>query len=365
MKFGYWLPVFGGWLRNVDDESMEASWDYAKRLARRSEEIGFDLTLIAELNLNDIKGIDAPSLDAWSTAAALAAVTSTLELMVAVRPTFHSPALLAKQAANIDRISGGRLSLNVVSSWWEQEARQYGVAFDQHDERYARTAEWLTVLDGLWKSPRFSHKGRFYDIQDAALEPKPVRWPRPTIYAGGESEAAKNLISAQCDAYVMHGDPPSRIAAKIDDLRSRRERTGLAPMTFGVAGYTIVRDQPEEAERELARLTDVRQSAAGYANYQQWISHTQLEQRVSLEDYSVSNRGLRSGLIGTPQQVLDRVVEFDEAGVDLLLLQCSPQMEEMERFARQVIAPYRERQMRSDAVSSSRTSSSVVGLKSS
>src|SRR5262245_38354149 len=132
MRYGYWLPVFGGWLRNVEDEGMEASWEYNKRLAQRSEEIGYDLTLIAELNLNDIKGVDAPSLDAWSTAAALAAVTKRLELMVAVRPTFHNPALLAKQAVNIDRIGGGgRLSLNVVSSWWSEEARKYGVQFDQ------------------------------------------------------------------------------------------------------------------------------------------------------------------------------------------------------------------------------------------
>src|SRR3954465_6005296 len=130
MRYGYWLPVFGGWLRNVEDEGMEASWDYVSRLARRSEQIGYDLTLIAELNLNDIKGVDAPSLDAWSTAAALAAVTEKLELMVAVRPTFPHPALLAKQAANIDRISGGRLSLNVVSSWWQSEAKMYGVPFD-------------------------------------------------------------------------------------------------------------------------------------------------------------------------------------------------------------------------------------------
>src|SRR5277367_5325761 len=118
MRFGYWMPVFGGWLRNVADENMEATWPYIKKLAQRSEEIGFDVTLLAELHLNDIKGPEAPSLDAWSTAAALAAVTSRLELMVAVRPTFHNPALLAKQAANIDQIANGRLTLNVVSSWW-------------------------------------------------------------------------------------------------------------------------------------------------------------------------------------------------------------------------------------------------------
>ena len=183
MRFGYWLPVFGGWLRNVADEQMAPTWDYVKTLAQRSEEWGYDLTLIAELNLNDIKGVDAPSLDAWSTAASLAAVTSSLELMVAVRPTFHEPALLAKQAANIDHISGGRLSLNVVSSWWAEEARQYGVQFDQHDERYARTAEWLSVVDGLWQQKQFSHEGKYYRIQDAVLEPKPVSRPRPTMYS--------------------------------------------------------------------------------------------------------------------------------------------------------------------------------------
>jgi FMNH2-dependent dimethyl sulfone monooxygenase len=153
MRFGYWLPVFGGWLRNIDDEGMEPTWDYVRRLARRSEKIGFDLTLIAELNLNDIKGMEAPSLDAWSTAAALAAVTDSLEIMVAVRPTFHAPALLAKQAANIDHISRGRLSINVVSSWWATEARKYGVAFDRHDDRYARTSEWLDVVNGMDLGP--------------------------------------------------------------------------------------------------------------------------------------------------------------------------------------------------------------------
>lgn len=106
MRFGYWLPVFGGWLRNVPDEGMEATWEYVSRLAVRSEELGYDATLIAELNLNDIRGPEAPTLDAWSTVAALAAVTKRLELMTAVRPTFHPPALCAKQAATIDRVSG-------------------------------------------------------------------------------------------------------------------------------------------------------------------------------------------------------------------------------------------------------------------
>jgi FMNH2-dependent dimethyl sulfone monooxygenase len=319
---------------------MEASWSYVSRLAQRSEQIGYDLTLIAELNLNDIKGVDAPSLDAWSTAAALAAVTNTLELMVAVRPTFHQPALLAKQAANIDHIGGsGRLSLNVVSSWWADEARKYGVAFEQHDDRYARTREWLEIVERLWEEDHFSFVGKYYRVDDAVLQPKPQTRPRPTIYAGGESEAAKDLISRWCDAYVMHGNEPSRIREKIQDLSERRERHGLRPMKFGVAAYAIVRDDEAEAKRELERITNVKQFAAGYENYQQWLAGTKLDQHVSLEDYSVSNRGLRSGLVGTPEQVAERVAEFEDVGVDLLLLQCSPQLEEMERFAETVIRP--------------------------
>jgi FMNH2-dependent dimethyl sulfone monooxygenase len=330
------MPVFGGWLRNVEDENMEASWDYVKRLARRSEEIGFDLSLIAELNLNDIKGVDAPSLDAWSTAAALTAVTSTLELMVAVRPTFHNPALLAKQAANIERLGGGRLSLNVVSAWWASEARKFGVQFDEHDDRYARTSEWLEVVDRLWSEDHFTFEGKYYKVEDAVLQPKPKR--KPVIYAGGESERAKQVISTQCDAYVMHGDEPARIKEKILDMEERRDKLGLPSMQYGVAGYTIVRNTAEEAQKEVERISDVRQSAAGYGNYQDWLANTKLDQQVSLQDYSVSNRGLHSGLVGTPDQVAERVAEFEDAGVNLLLLQCSPQIEEMERFAEAVIS---------------------------
>jgi dimethylsulfone monooxygenase len=337
VRYGYWLPVFGGWLRNVEHENMQATWGYTKKLAERSEQLGFALTLIAELNLNDIKGVEAPSLDAWSTAAALAAVTEKLELMVAVRPTFHLPALLAKQAANIDHISGGRLSLNVVSSWWADEAKKYGVQFEQHDDRYARTSEWLDVLDGVWSQDHFSHSGKYYKVEDNVLQPKPVSKPRPTIYAGGESPAAKDLIAEKCDAYLMHGDPPERVAEKVADLRERRAKHNLASMKFGVAGYAVVRETEKEAQDEVRRITDVQQSAAGYANYQQWLAGTKLEQRVSLEDYSVSNRGLRSGLVGTPEQVAERVAAFENAGVDLLLLQFSPQLEEMEKFAEAVI----------------------------
>jgi FMNH2-dependent dimethyl sulfone monooxygenase len=319
---------------------MEASWDYVRRLTQRSEQTGWDLTLIAELNLNDIKGVEEPALDAWSTAAALAAVTSAIEIMVAVRPNFHHPALFAKQAANIDNISGGRLALNVVSSWWANEAKQYGLQFDEHDDRYARTREWLTVVDGLWSEKHFSFEGGRYHLAEAICEPKPMKKPRPTIYAGGESEAAKTMIATQCDAYVMHGDPVEAIRPKIEDMNERRDRVAGAQMQFGMAAYAIVRDSEAEAKRELERITALPpEPPKGFDNFDQWLSGTKLERELKLQEYSVSNRGLRPNLVGTPEQIRERIEEYEEAGLDLLLLQMSPQAEEMDRFAAQVIAP--------------------------
>ena len=341
MRFGYWMPVFGGWLRNDPDEGPAASWEAVRDLTLRSEETGWDLTLIAELFLNDIKGVKEPALDAWSTATALAAVTSSLELMVAVRPNFHHPALFAKQAANIDRISGGRLALNVVSSWWKEEAEQYGLAFDQHDDRYARTSEWLSVVDGLWSEKRFSFEGTRYRVKDAIVEPKPAR--RPTVYAGGESEAAKTLIARQCDAYVMHGDPVEAVAPKIADMARRRAEADGPPMQFGMAAFVIVRETEQEAQAELARVTAMPASPPpGFANFDQWLQGTELERTLKLQEYSVSNRGLRPNLIGTPEQIAERIRAYEAAGLDLLLLQMSPQAEEMDRFAREVMAPMRE-----------------------
>jgi len=338
MRFGYWMPVFGGWLRNVRDEGMSTDWSYVRALAVESEQAGFDLALIAELNLNDIKGHRAPSLDAWTLAPAVAAVTERLELMLAVRPNYHSPALTAKALSTLELIAPGRTSLNVVSSWWKDEAAQYGAPFDVHDARYDRTEEWLTVLNRLMVEDTVTHHGALYDLEGCVLEPKPA--VAPTVYMGGESPKAKDVISRHGTAYVMHGDAPDVIAGKVQDMEARRIAAGRPPFAYGVSGYVIVRDTEQEAADELARILDVQADPAAYASYQDFLAGSQLESQVSLEEYSVSNRGLRAGLVGTPEQVTARIREYEAAGVDLMLLQCSPQREEMARFGRDVIAGY-------------------------
>jgi FMNH2-dependent dimethyl sulfone monooxygenase len=338
MRFGYWMPIFGGWLRNVRDEDMSIAWPYIRDLVVDSERHGFELALIAELNLNDIKGHRAPALDCWTLAPAVAAVTGTLELMLAVRPNYHSPAQTAKALSTLDTIAPGRLSLNVVSSWWKDEAAQYGAPFDVHDARYARTEEWLDVLGRLLREETVVHHGGLYDFEGTVLEPKPSQVP--TVYMGGESPKAKDVIATYGDAYVMHGDSPEVIAGKVADLNARRAEAGRSPMRFGVSGYVICRDTEAQAQAELARILDVNASPEAYASYQDFIEGSHLESEVSLAEYSVSNRGLRAGLVGTPDQIIERIKAYEDAGVDLMLLQFSPQHEEMARFGRDVIARY-------------------------
>src|SRR5437764_13990227 len=132
----------------------------------------------------------------------------------------------------------------------------------------------------------------------------------------------------------MHGDPPDALASKIEDMRARRAKhPELPPLRFGVAAYSVVRNTEADVKKEIARITDVRASARGYASYQEFIKGSQLDTKVSLEDYSVSNRGLRTGLVGTPDQVVSRLRELERIVIDLVLIQCSPQREEMDRFA--------------------------------
>ncbi|MFT4306441.1 MAG: LLM class flavin-dependent oxidoreductase [Microbacterium sp.] len=335
MRFGYWTPIFGGWLRNVADEQTPASFAHLARIARAAERGGFDLTLVPELNLNDIKGPDGPALDAWTVSAALAAVTERLEIMAAVRPSYHPPALAAKQAATIQDISQGRFTLNVVSAWWAEEARQYGVSFADHDDRYAITREYVDVLRGLWTRTPFDYDGAHYSFAGTHLAPAPAVLPR--IYAGGESDAGRTAIAGFADAYLTHGGTPEELREKIGDMRARRERAGLPPFqAFGMAAYPIVRDTEEEARAELERITDVRTGAA-YHSYRDFVTKSQLDVEISLREYSVSNRGLRPELIGTPEQVAERILAYQEIGVDTLLLQFSPALGELERFAEQVV----------------------------
>ena len=203
MKYGYWTPVFGSWLRNTDDDSTKGEWSYIKDLAQNAERWGYELTLVPELYLNDIKGHKAPALDAWAIATGIASTTNSIEILAAIRPQYHQVATTAKQIATIAGMSGDRFSINMVSAWWEEEARQYGISFEGHDDRYALTHEYTDVLRGFWTGSPFSHSGKYFNFYNSYNEPKPKKMP--LVYAGGESEQGREAISRFADVYVMHG----------------------------------------------------------------------------------------------------------------------------------------------------------------
>ncbi|WP_179862187.1 LLM class flavin-dependent oxidoreductase [Longibacter salinarum] len=339
MDLGIWLPIFGGWLRNVEDEGMPPTFEYNKRVAQAADESGFSTILIAELNLNDIKGIRAPSLECWTTTSALAAVTDRIRLMSAIRPGFREPAVTAKMAANIDHISGGRFEINLVSAWWEEEMKMYVGDWLEHGDRYDRSREFVEILRGLWTEDTFSYDGDFYTIEDAILEPKPVQPRGVPIYAGGGSDEGRTMIANHCDHYLMHGGSPEKIGRDIEDMRQRRAEAGYNSddMQFGMAAYVICRDTEEEAQAELDRITTIDYESEGYDSYDDFVENSKLDSEIDLKDYSVSNRGLRPNLVGTPEQIVDRLQEYADVGLDLVLLQCSPMLEEVQRLGRDVI----------------------------
>lgn len=336
IDLGYWTPVYGGFLRNVTDEGrMAATWEYIREVSVKADRLGFHTTLVPELYLNDRKGIEAPSLEAWSLSAAILAVTERLRVMTAVRPGFHLPAVLAKTVSTLDQVAPGRVALNVVAAWWAEEARQFGGRFTTHDERYVQAEEFVSVLNGLWEHTPFSFEGSHYALDGTIVEPKPSS--HPVIFAGGESEAGRESIAGFADAYVMHGGTLDEVRANVTDMNARSERLHGRPVAeFGMPAYVIIRDTEGEARRELDRITTVDPDSPGYASFEEFQRNSKLSLELTRREYSVGTRGLRPDLVGTAEQVAERIHDYADAGITLLLIQASPLDEELDRIAEQL-----------------------------
>ncbi|GAB2711421.1 FMNH2-dependent dimethyl sulfone monooxygenase [Microbacterium marinum] len=336
IDLGYWTPVYGGFLRNVtDEEGMAATWQSIRDISVTADRLGFHTTLVPELYLNDRKGLEAPSLEAWSLSSAILAVTDQLRVMTAVRPGFHLPAVLAKTVSTLDSIAPGRIALNVVAAWWAEEAKQFGGRFTTHDARYVQAEEFVQVLRGLWERTPFDYDGDYYQLEGTIVEPKPSS--SPVIFAGGESEAGKESIARFSDAYVMHGGTLDEVRANVADINERSQRIhGRGIREIGMPAYVIVRDTEAEAQRELERVTTVDPNSPGYASFEEFQRNSKLSLELTKREYSVGTRGLRPNLVGTAEQVAERIHQYADAGITLLLIQSSPLKEELERIAEQV-----------------------------
>lgn len=332
MRLGFWVPVYGNWIVSKHPETQNASFDYTRKLTLLAEDLGFATVLLAEHTFNPFDAT-ADQLDAWTVAAGLSTITTHIELMPAVRAAFKHPVIVAKMAESIDQMSGGRAALNLVSGWWQQESDAMGLPTLPHEDRYLRSEEFLTVLKGLWTQQHFSFTGRFYQITDVTLAPAPVSQPHPTIYLGGESDEAQRLAAKFADVYLINGRPVAETRTLVDRVRALAAAKGR-DLQFGISAFVIGRETREAAHAEHERLYALRhEEAIPGVDPKVVMIRTYAYSR----GYVGSNGGTAAGLVGTPQDITERLQEFLDIGVTTFLLQFHPMLEEMARFGEQVV----------------------------
>ncbi len=335
LRVGIWAPVWGSFLaqREFPGEVPEATFEHNARYVQRAEALGFSSVLFLDRSLNSLKGVGAPIVEAWTAAAALAAITNRIELIVASRSSYRHPALVAQMGANIDQISRGRFAINIVSGWWGLEHEMAGIPFPPHDERYEVSAEVIEILKGFWAGEPFDFEGKHFKIKNGITAPGPVRKPWPTIYFGGESEAAVRLAGRAAEVFLLNGRPLEAASSLMESVRSEVGRHGRS-VRFGMSAFALCRESDAAAREELGRLRGLLGEPAVAPGADPAARH----RRTSIQSDRVgTNGGTAARLVGTPETVAERMIAFHEAGVDLFLLQFHPMFDEMERFASEVM----------------------------
>lgn len=342
IKFAYWVPnVSGGLVVSRVPQRTDWRFEYNKQLALAAERAGFEYAL-AQARFIASYGA-SKQLEAITTSTALAVVTERLKIIAAVHPGLWHPGVIAKVIASADFISGGRINLNIVSGWFKQEFRHYGEPWLEHDERYRRSEEFIRVLRGLWTQETFTFKGDFYRINEAALEPKPIQKPTPEIFQGGNSVAARRMAGRVSDWYFMNGNSIEGFKEQIADVRREAAKNGRT-VKFAANAFVISRRTKAEAERQLHDIIVNADSEAvyGFGEAVKQAGKSTAEGKgmwanSEFEDLVQYNDGFRTGLIGTPGEIAERVQELEAIGIDLILTGFLHYVEEVEAFGREVI----------------------------
>ncbi|WP_349644669.1 MULTISPECIES: LLM class flavin-dependent oxidoreductase [unclassified Bradyrhizobium] len=346
LRFGVWALTHGSWAsRHHPLDPPDASWERNRRQILEAEALGYDATLLAQ-HITHPSGDDQDLLETWTGAAALAALTTRIELIAAIKPLLIHPVVLAKMALQIENISGGRFAINLVNGWYRPELERAGIGFPEHDDRYAYGREWVEIVEGLMVGRRVDFHGRHFQIDGYQLRPGDHFRRRPTIYLGGESEPARALAADAADVYFINGQPLADVQVLIQDL-ARRPRRG-APIRFGMSAFVIARDTDAEADAELVDLFAISEQdkparARLVANAD---PKAQMFRTAAKEARVGTNGGTSARLVGSYDTVARRIVEFHAAGIELFMLQFQPLDVNMRRFAEQVIPRVRRLQAR-------------------
>jgi alkanesulfonate monooxygenase len=326
--------------------------DYLGQIARSAEQLGFT-------------GVLTPTgtwcEDAWLTTAALISQTRRLKFLVAFRPGFVVPTLAAQMAATYQRLSGGRLLLNVVTGGEEAEQRRFGDHLS-HDERYARTGEFLDIVRGAWTGTPYDFTGNHYRVEGATVMSPPD--PVPTVYFGGSSPAAGPVAARSADVYLTWGEPPDAVAKKIAWMRELADEAGRE-LRFGIRLHTISRDTAQEAwaeaDRMLADLSPAeiassqqalaKSSSVGQRNmrglhqaYRDGGTATDLEIYPNLwAGVGLVRGGAGTALVGSHADVADRIEEYASLGIEEFIMSGYPHLEEAYWFGEGVLPELRRR----------------------
>ncbi|MGX1671030.1 LLM class flavin-dependent oxidoreductase [Streptomyces sp. NPDC055400] len=314
---------------------------YLTQIARAAEDLGF---------VGALTPTGAWCEDAWLTTAMLSQQTERLKFLVAFRPGFVSPTLAAQMASTYQRQTGGRLLLNVVTGGESREQRAYGDFLDK-ESRYARTGEFLEIVRRLWAGDTVDLAGEHLQVQDARLARLPD--PVPEVYFGGSSPVAGEIAARHSDVYLTWGEPPAQVAEKIAWIRGLAEKEGRT-VRFGIRLHVITRDTAEQAWAEADRLLQgfdpatVRSVQEGLAR-----SESEGQQRMlalhggssgSLEIHpnlwagiGLVRGGAGTALVGSHDEVADRVEEYHRLGIDEFVLSGYPHLEEAYWFGEGVL----------------------------
>ena len=328
------------------------SLEYLGQVARSAEQLGFEAVLTPTGTWCE---------DAWLTTAALISQTRRLKFLVAFRPGLVSPTLAAQMAATYQRISGGRLLLNVVTGGQAEEQARFGDHLS-HDQRYARTGEFLSIVRGAWSGQPFDFAGEHYQVTGATVMRPPD--PLPGIYFGGSSAAAGPVAARSADVYLTWGEPPAQVAEKVAWIRGLAEEAGRT-LRFGIRLHVITRDTEAEAwaeasrllgyldpaEIEFARRTLGRSESVGQermlalnAGYQAGGSARELEIYPNLwTGVGLVRGGAGTALVGSHEQVADLIDEYAALGIEEFILSGYPHLEEAYWFGEGVLPVLRAR----------------------
>jgi alkanesulfonate monooxygenase len=317
--------------------------DYTRQIAVAADTLGYDGVLLPTGRSCE---------DAWVVASSLIHATRQLKFLVAIRPGLSSPGLSVRMASTFDRLSNGRLLINVVTGGDQAELEADGV-FADHEQRYEISNEfiriWRAALAGEGGDEGYHFTGKHLTVKGARTLYPPVQKPYPPLYFGGSSEAAHELAAEQMDVYLTWGEPPAAVAAKIADIRARAARRGRT-LKFGIRLHVIVRETNEEAwaaaDKLISHLDDatIAKAQAAFAKMdsvgQRRMAALHGGRRDKLEvspnlwaGVGLVRGGAGTALVGDPETVAARMREYQELGIETFILSGYPHLEESYRFA--------------------------------